>query len=585
MKKVDNYRVLARKYRPKIFSDLVGQDVLTRTLSNAIAKNRVYHAFMLTGMRGVGKTTTARIIARSLNCSAIVKDKDNNLLPCNKCDQCISIDAGNNVDVIEIDAASNTGVSNIREIIENVKYRPISSKYKVYVIDEVHMLSTAAFNALLKTLEEPPSNVVFILATTEIRKVPITVLSRCQRFDLSRISNDTMIEHLSNIAKQENVEIGKIPLELISNASEGSVRDGLSLLDQAISYCGNEITETKVRNMLGLSGKSEIVLLFIHLVRGDVKKALDLSKNYYSKGINSTTIIQELMSICHWVTRYKITSNIEEDISISDKEKNDLIHISENISFAGLTRIWQMLLKGLGDTNKLSSSIASFEMLIIRITYASHLPDPTSLVKSLQEGKKKIAEFEYDKLSFENSKVILSKNKTMEKNSNSFSESKIEKIIKPDQKNITTALSDKIILENFNDLINLTEKKDEFILRSNLLSNVHIVSFEHGKITLRLKKNTPKNFLGHLSSFLSDLTGIRWLIKLSDEEGQLTIKEKLQEETRAMKKKIQIDPVVSYVLESMPGSVIRNIYDINDNIVSNENNENDESYEVIDEEY
>ena len=388
MKKITNYRVLARKYRPKIFSDLVGQDVLARTLSNSISGNRVYQAFILTGMRGVGKTTTARIIARSINCLNITKDDNDNLLPCNNCDQCKSIDSGNNVDVIEIDAASNTGVSNIREIIENVKYRPVSSNYKVYVIDEVHMLSTAAFNALLKTLEEPPSHTIFILATTEIRKVPITVLSRCQRFDLSRISNSQMVEHLSSVAEKENVKIEPDSLQLISNASEGSVRDALSLLDQAIAYCGNEVETTKLRKMLGLSSKLEIVSLFSYLLEGEVKESLENSRIQYDRGIDSNIIIQELMSLCHWVTRYKITGNSQDDITISEKERNQLIEISNKISFGSLSRFWQMLLKGLEDANKFSSNVASFEMLIVRICYASHLPDPNSLVKLIKEKKK-----------------------------------------------------------------------------------------------------------------------------------------------------------------------------------------------------
>ncbi|MBL42808.1 MAG: DNA polymerase III subunit gamma/tau [Rhodospirillaceae bacterium] len=575
MKKLDIYRVLARKYRPKNFRDLVGQDVLTRTLSNAISEHRIYHAFMLTGMRGVGKTTTARIIARSLNCLNIIKDDDSNLLPCNNCEQCKSIDIGNNVDVIEIDAASNTGVSNIREIIENVRYKPVSSNYKVYVIDEVHMLSTAAFNALLKTLEEPPSHIIFIMATTEIRKVPITVLSRCQRFDLNRISKEVMVKHLSDISYKENIKIGNLSLELIANASEGSVRDGLSLLDQAIAYCGNQISEDKVRGMLGLSGKLEIVTLFLHLIKGDVKEALDIARLQYKKGIESSIIIQELMHICHWITTYKITGNIEEDITLADKDRDELIKISEHISLANLTRIWQMLLKGLDDMNKLSSSIASFDMLIIQITYASHLPDPATLVKSIQVGKKKIAEIGHVKIN--EKKYDKEENVSRETNT-----SDIDNKFKPDEKNPKVKISDRVIIDNLSDLVNLTEKKDEFILRSNLLSNVHIVSFEHGKISLRLKKNTPKNFISLLSSFLSDLTGIRWLITLSNEQGQLTIREKINEKALVMRKKIEIDPVVSYLLESVPGSEIRNIYEMNDSIIANEINE---SYEVIDEEY
>ncbi len=536
MKKITNYRVLARKYRPKIFSDLVGQDVLTRTLSNAISGNRIYHAFVLTGMRGVGKTTTARIIARSINCLNVVNDDNDNLLPCNECDQCKSIDGGNNVDVIEIDAASNTGVSNIREIIENVKYRPVSSKYKVYVIDEVHMLSTAAFNALLKTLEEPPSHIVFILATTEIRKVPITVLSRCQRFDLSRISNAQMVDHLSNVADKENVKIELDSLSLISNASEGSVK-GWSFFTRP-GYCilvDWEIEETKLRKMLGLSSKLEVVSLFSNLLKGEIQEALGSSRRQYDRGIDPTIMIQELMSLCHWVTRYKITENPEDDVTISDQEKNNLIKISNKVSFANLSRFWQMLLKGLEDSNKFSSNVESFEMLVVRICYSSHLPDPNSLIKSIQE-KKKIVESNSNISGLQKINLELSKSDISPQVSKKINFLKGKETNSPE----------KVVLESFSDLINLTEKKDEFILRSYLLSNVHIISFENGKISLRLAENTPNNFINQLSLFLSNMTGLRWLINLSDEEGEQTVKEKQMANTQAIKKKVEVDPVSVY---------------------------------------
>ncbi len=580
MNKINNYRVLARKYRPKAFRDLVGQDVLVKTLNNAILDNKIYHAFILTGMRGVGKTTTARIIARSLNCVSDKQDEYKNIIPCGECDQCVSIDSSSNVDVIEIDAASNTGVANIREIIDNVRYRAVGAKYKVYVIDEVHMLSTAAFNALLKTLEEPPSNIIFILATTEIRKVPVTVLSRCQRFDLRRVSDEKMIAHLSHIAKLENVNIENPALSLIVSASEGSVRDSLSLLDQSISFCEGEIKEYKIREMLGLSGRSNIVSLFNNILKGEIKEALQNAQGHSNQGVDSYILIQELMGLCHWVTKYKITQNDKEDITLGENEKKILVELSQEVSFANLTRVWQMLIKGLDDMNKLPLISGTLEMLLVKITFASNLPDPASLVSSMQDTKKKALNTDtirgFDKSVKSNAKEMVANN-PLNENTN-FKENISKENFILQEKDI----SEKKTIESFTDLINLTEKKDEFIIRSYLLSNVHIISFEHGKISLRLKNGTPKNFINQLSVFLTNQTDIRWLITLSNKKGNPTIKEKEAALTNEINTKVRSNPIVSVALESIPGAEIKNVNDISNERIQDANKDD---HEVLNEEY
>ena len=378
------YRVLARKYRPETFADLVGQEAMVRTLKNAFAADRIAQAFIMTGIRGTGKTTTARIIAKGMNCIGTDGTSGPTTEPCGACEHCTAIMEGRHVDVIEMDAASNTGVANIREIIDSVHYRAASARYKVYIIDEVHMLSTGAFNALLKTLEEPPEHVKFIFATTEIRKVPVTVLSRCQRFDLRRIEPEVMIALLRKIASSESAEIADDALALITRAAEGSARDATSLLDQAISHGAGETTALQVRAMLGLADRARVLDLLDMLLRGDAAGALTEIGAQYSEGADPMAVLRDLAEITHWISVVKITPDAADDPTISPEERDRGRVMADTLPIRVLTRLWQMLLKALEEVAAAPNAMMAAEMAIIRLTHVADLPTPDELVRTLQ---------------------------------------------------------------------------------------------------------------------------------------------------------------------------------------------------------
>nr|WP_259993465.1 DNA polymerase III subunit gamma/tau [Sulfitobacter sp. S190] len=378
------YRVLARKYRPETFADLVGQEAMVRTLKNAFEADRIAQAFIMTGIRGTGKTTTARIIAKGMNCIGPDGTSGPTTDPCGVCEHCTAIMEGRHVDVIEMDAASNTGVANIREIIDSVHYRAASARYKVYIIDEVHMLSTGAFNALLKTLEEPPEHVKFIFATTEIRKVPVTVLSRCQRFDLRRIEPEVMIALLRRIATAEDAEIADDALALITRAAEGSARDATSLLDQAISHGAGETTAVQVRAMLGLADRARVLDLLDMILRGDAAGALTELSAQYAEGADPMAVLRDLAEITHWISVVKITPDAAEDPTISPEERDRGRAMADALPIRVLTRLWQMLLKALDEVAGAPNAMMAAEMAIIRLTHVADLPAPDELVRSLQ---------------------------------------------------------------------------------------------------------------------------------------------------------------------------------------------------------
>ncbi|NHF72624.1 DNA polymerase III subunit gamma/tau [Paracoccus xiamenensis] len=382
-----NYQVLARKYRPETFSDLVGQDAMVRTLKNAFAASRIAQAFIMTGIRGTGKTTTARIIAKGLNCTGPDGQGGPTTEPCGQCEHCVAISEGRHVDVMEMDAASRTGVNDIREIIESVHYRAASARYKIYIIDEVHMLSTSAFNALLKTLEEPPPHVKFIFATTEIRKVPVTVLSRCQRFDLRRIEPEVMIALLQKIAGAEDAQITEDALALITRAAEGSARDATSLLDQAISHGAGETTAPQVRAMLGLADRGRVIDLFEMILRGDAAQALAELQAQYADGADPVAVLRDLAEITHWISIVKITPEAMEDPTISPDERTRGAGLAERIPMRVLTRLWQMLLKSLEEVSAAPNAMMAAEMAVIRLTHAADLPDPESLIRKIQSAQ------------------------------------------------------------------------------------------------------------------------------------------------------------------------------------------------------
>ncbi|HLT00751.1 MAG TPA: DNA polymerase III subunit gamma/tau, partial [Geminicoccaceae bacterium] len=379
------YRVLARTYRPQRFSELIGQDALVRTLSNALHSGRVAHAFLLTGIRGVGKTTTARIIARALNCTGAAGPTPE---PCGACEPCGAIAEGRHIDVLEMDAATRTGIDDIREIVDSVRYAPSSARYKVYIIDEVHMLSEKAFNGLLKTLEEPPPQTIFIFATTEVRKVPVTVLSRCQRFDLRRVEGELLERHLGAIAAKEGVQVEPGALALIVRAAEGSVRDGLSLLDQAIALAGGGATidAAQVQAMLGLADRSRVLDLFEHVARGAIKEALDDLGELYALGTEPEAVLQDLLEISHWLTRIKVAPEAASGFGVAQQDVVRGRELAAALSMPVLARAWQMLLRGLEDVRLAPSPLLAAEMVLVRLAYAADLPPPAELVRRAGDG-------------------------------------------------------------------------------------------------------------------------------------------------------------------------------------------------------
>jgi DNA polymerase-3 subunit gamma/tau len=383
------YRVLARKYRPQTFAELIGQDAMVRTLGNAIARDRLAHAFLMTGVRGVGKTSTARLIAKALNCIGPDGQGGPTIDPCGVCEPCRAITEGRHIDVIEMDAASNTGVDDVREIIEAVRYAAVSARYKIYIIDEVHMLSRNAFNALLKTLEEPPPHVKFLFATTEVNKVPVTVLSRCQRFDLRRITPDMLFAHFSAILQKEGVEAEAPAIWLIANAAEGSVRDGLSILDQAIAHAdldgGGKIGADQVRVMLGLSDRTSVAQLMAAILDGDSGAAIDLARAQYALGIEPVAMVRGLMDLTHAVTLAKVSRHDDPALAEADRER--IGDWAQKLGFAPLNRLWQLLLKGHDEVLRANNPLEHLEMLLLRVIYAASMPDPGELAKLLESGR------------------------------------------------------------------------------------------------------------------------------------------------------------------------------------------------------
>ncbi|MEQ8246539.1 MAG: DNA polymerase III subunit gamma/tau [Alphaproteobacteria bacterium] len=552
-----SYKVLARKYRPTTFTDMfVGQSAMVRTLANAFQTGRIAQAFVLTGVRGIGKTTTARIIARALNCVGPDGQAGPTIDPCGVCEHCKAIGEDRHVDVIEIDAASHTGVDNIREIIDNVRYLPASARYKIYIIDEVHMLSKPAFNALLKTLEEPPPHVKFIFATTEIRKVPVTVLSRCQRFDLRRLDSEVLIEHLGGIAKQEGVatEIGA--LAMIARAAEGSVRDALSLLDQAFAFCDGTVTEEAVQSMLGLADRARLIDLFEQTMGGKMAEALGTARQLYELGTDPVIVIQDLLEFVHWLTRLKVTRAAAEDLAATEVERVRGQEMAEKLTMGELTRTWQLLLKGLQEVQGAPAPYAACEMVLVRIGYAAALPPPADLVRTLEDGGRTQPGGEPQKSAPSprpSDKGGASATASTASPASAVARAAPKAAVQP---NAAVALS------RFQDVVDLAEAQTEYILRSHLVTNVHFVRMEPGRIDLRLTDRAPPKLPQQLSRLLSNATGDTWLVSPSNEVGEPTLQE--QQETQAAQRRGEAErhPLVRAALEHFPGAEIREVRDL-----------------------
>jgi DNA polymerase III subunit gamma/tau len=524
----NQYRVLARRYRPRTFEDLIGQDSMVRILSNAFELNRVAHAFLFTGVRGVGKTTAARIVSRGLNC---IKSQMPTIAPCGECESCIAAKNDRHVDIIEIDAASHTGVDDMRELTEGVRYKPSVGRYRIYIIDEVHMLSTAAFNALLKTLEEPPEHTKFIFCTTEIRKIPVTVLSRCQKFDLRRVSNTTLAKHLKNISEKEKVLIDEESLNLIVRSSDGSVRDALSLLDQAISISNSDIKEESVKTMLGLSDKSKVWDLFDSLMEGDSLKVINNFEALLKAGSDPILLIEELMVVCHSVTRAIAAPSLDVSQNMSEFEVKRSQKSAKRLNIPSATKCWQLLLKGYSEIQSTYSVKEATEMILLRIAYAANLPDLKNLIEQSKLKKK-------SDLSNENKGILIKKESINIISDNAF--------------------------ETYEELLRFIKDKKELSFYTMLIDNIHVIEYKPFYIKLSFILKEYNDILEKIRKSLLVITNNHWKLEVVENTKTYnSISEKIESEQNAIKNKIKDNLLVKSIMDEFPDSEIIEVKKIN----------------------
>ena len=530
------YRVLARKYRPTTFNDLIGQDALVRTLRNAFAMNRIAHAFMLTGVRGVGKTTTARILARALNCTGPEGTGGPTPDPCGVCDNCKAILADRHPDVVEMDAASNTGVDDVREIIEATRFKPLSARTKVFIIDEVHMLSKAAFNALLKTLEEPPPHIKFVLATTEIRKVPVTVLSRCQRFDLRRVAIEVLSAHFTRIAEAEGINIAPGAITHIARAADGSVRDGLSLLDQAIARGAEEdgeITAAMAADMLGLADRGFVFDLMDAVVKGDAPEALRISDDSYSRGADPGLLLSDLLGLAHLLTRFKSVPRLAESTTLPELERTRGAALAQALSIPYLGRLWQMLLKGLQELDTAPDKRAGAEMILIRLCHVADLPPPGELIRRLTEGGEGATS-------------------PTQPGGPGGGGGHAPRALLAANGGVVPAAAPRAL--TFQDVVALAGARREVMLYAHLRQSAHLVRFAPPVIELRLTPTAPRDLVQNLGRLLEAETGRRWTIALSHQPGEPTIDEAEGVAVAAQRDAALAHPLVQAILDIFPGA-------------------------------
>lgn len=558
------YRVLARKYRPQNFDELIGQDTLVRTLKNAIEMNRVAHAFMLTGVRGVGKTTTARIIAKALNYTGPDGKADATTAATDDCKVCQAISEDRHPDVIEMDAASRTGVDDIREILDGVRYAPTEARYKIYIIDEVHMLSKQAFNALLKTLEEPPPHVKFIFATTEIRKVPITVLSRCQRFDLSRVDVSTLIPHFKTICEKESFKIDEEALSMIARAADGSVRDGLSLLDRAMALSGDEITGAQVKDMLGLADKAQSLDVLDHALAGRTKDALEIMDGLYKNGHDPVVLMQDLLDLTHILTRLKAVPGDQNEahVSLSSDEMVRAGDMAGKLSMPSLGKTWQILLKGLSEVQTAPIPQAAAEMVIIRLVYAANLPDPQALIETLTSeevvsGSAGAASTTPSPARSSGGPAAVSSS-TRGGGGRAQAQSQAQAVAVDPQH---TPPQNQEVIASLEDVVAVLEQESEFLLASHVYQFVHVVKLQAGRLDIRTAENAPPKMAQDLSSSLRRITGQPWMVSLSGAAGAPTLAQRAAQRKQDDYNNVLQLPVMRDILKVFPEGKLVDIQD------------------------
>lgn len=546
----NQYVVLARKYRPQNFEDLLGQDALVQTLTNAIQNNRLHHAYILTGIRGVGKTTTARLIARALNCTGADGKGGPTIHPCGVCDNCKAIAAGRHMDVMELDAASHTGVDDIRELLDSARYAPTNARYKVYIIDEVHMLSKGAFNALLKTLEEPPAHVKFIFATTEIRKVPVTILSRCQRFDLQRLSVETLTQLFTKILANENIPAETEALDIIAKAADGSARDGLSLLDQAIVLSNGNINTDVVKKMLGLADRSQTLTLFENLVNGNMEAVLKDISEQYTNGATPMIVLQDLINITHDLAKVKIIPALLNSTSLSEIEKKTFATLSTSCSLAVLSKIWQMLIKGISEINMAPSAVEALEMILLRVAYSASLPTPYEILNEVKKNS-----------DLAGTSSVYSGQSSLLQNSAAAAPVSVPPS-GTEKKNDLTATVSAGETSGFNtveDLLRYLEGTKKALIEYSIKHDVCIREFSDGHIAMNIAPAIHQDFIMNLHKLLSEATGRQWEIEIIKGDLGETIADKEKSVAEATKKNVSEYPLVKKILEEFKGAKIETV--------------------------
>ncbi len=569
------YRVLARKYRPRTFAELIGQDAMVRTLTNAIAADRLPHAFILTGVRGVGKTSTARIIARALNCIGADGTGGPTAEPCGVCEHCKAITEDRHVDVIEMDAASRTGVDDIRELIDGVRYRPVNARYKVYIIDEVHMLSKNAFNALLKTLEEPPEHVKFLFATTETRRVPVTVLSRCQRFDLRRVDVPVLSAHFSSIAEQEGIAISEGAIGLIARAADGSVRDGLSLLDQAIAHAGGAdgaggVEEDVVRDMLGLVDGGKLYELFEAAVGGRAADALDVFADMHNAGADPAQVLEDLLRLTHWLSRLKLSPAATQAAGVSQMDAERGGALAEKLGMPVLGRTWQLLVKGLGEVRMAPSAGQAAEMVLIRLAYMADLPPPADIIRRLSNGEA-TAPAAASPASAPSSGGAGNGGGQAGRNGGGQAMARggaqaavreapapiSEEPPLPDSVPETSLSAPSLPRpRSFEEVVALFEERREGLLHAHLVNRVHLVGFQPGHIEIRAEEDAPGDLANRVIRLLNEWTGENWLVSLSDQPGAETLGNQRRAAAEVRRGEAISHPLVQEALSLFPGATV-----------------------------